>query len=515
NSVSERFTEHLESTAKQLKQAEIRRKLTYVVAAALVLFLMTLGAGGVWLQAKETQAAKQVATAETKRAEEQLAATKQQQAANEELQQVLYASEIQLAHSLIKAGNVEHATSLLEKYDPQPGEKDRRGFEWHFLDRLCNRPKVVGKVDWVPPSRHLLNLNRGHVSHDWKRRIGHSIIKEDADLTHRRFVVIDVDSNEELWSHEASFPKLLEPKWTLSSDGDVVAVVGYQYRTEDQLQIQIDCWDLSTGKRFSTTWQPTLHQLAPHGYKPYGRIQLSPDGRYLAVRSSTATPDYPHKIAETTLAVWKLGNVTPLFEKRFDEPSYLGGSGALQFSHDGSMILSEVTLKTIPILLSDTPLKDAGELHVMETLSGKTIQLIPLQPFSTVRFAQFSPDGLAIGVVVDSALLATTGGQTNTLCVWDIESGRQRISIAVDSKPEYPEMVFSPDGSMLCVMPSGELFDGRDGSPMARFASFNCGNFAPHPKFSPDGRTVEAIVDGGEIRRWQMPGHPSDRSFTD
>ena len=515
NSVSEKITEHLESTAKQLRQAEMRRKLTYVVAASLILFVMTLGAGGVWLQAKETEAAKQIATAETKRAEEQLAATKQQQDANEELQQVLYASEIQLAHSLIEAGNVEHATSLLKKYDPQPGEKDRRGFEWHFLDRLCNRPTVVGKVDWVPPSLHQLNLNRGHLSNDWKRRIGHSIINEDADSTHHRFFVVDMDSNEELWSHEASFPKLLEPKWTLSSDGNVVAVAGCEYRTKDLLQLQIDCWDLSTGKQFSTTLPTTLHQVKAYGFEPDGRIQLSPDGRLLTVRYSTAAPDGPLKMAKTMLAAWEFGNVDPLFMKRYDESSYVGGSGALQFSHDGSKILSALTLKTMPTLLSDTPLEDAGELRVMETLTGQTIRLIPLPPYSMVHSAQFSPDGLSIGAVVESPILATTGGQSKTLCVWDVESGRQRMGVAVDSRGTCSEMVFSPDGSMLCVMPSGELFDGRDGSPLTRLATFNCGNFAPHPKFSPDGRTVEAIVEGGEIRRWRVPRHPSDRTFTD
>ena len=331
--VSEAITKHLESVAQRLRQAEMRRKLTYVVAVAVVLLVAGIGVGGFLLQAKETEAAKQLAAAEGKRVQEQ-------QAANEELQQVLYASEIQLAHSLIEAGNVEHATSLLEKYDPQPGETDRRGFEWHFLDRLCNRPKVIGKVDWVPPALDQLNLNRGHVSNDWKRRIGHSIINKDGDSTHHRFVVVDMDSNEELWSHEASYPTSLEPKWTLSRDGNVVAIAGLEFSSDDQLQIQIDCKDLSTGKRFSTTWQTELHQVRPHGFEPDGRIQLSPDGRLLAVRFSTTGPDGPLTNGANDARRLEVWGPAPLFEKRYDESSYVAGSGALQFSHDGSKILS-------------------------------------------------------------------------------------------------------------------------------------------------------------------------------
>ena len=70
----------------------------------------------------------------------------------------------------------------------------------------------------------------------------------------------------------------------------------------------------------------------------------------MAVRASTAAPDNPLKMAKTTLAVWELGKDGPLFVKRFDESSYIGGSGALQFSQDGSTILSVVTLKTMPTL---------------------------------------------------------------------------------------------------------------------------------------------------------------------
>ena len=146
--VADQVTSHLESVARKLKQAEVRRKLTYVVAASLLLLVMGLGAGGIWLQAQETEhqaqqaeAANQVAVAERKRAEEQ-------QESNEELQQVLYASQMQLASANLASGNVKDVSAILDSYVPQPGAVDRRGFEWHYLNGLLLRPTKVGHIDW-------------------------------------------------------------------------------------------------------------------------------------------------------------------------------------------------------------------------------------------------------------------------------------------------------------------------------------------------------------------------------
>src|SRR5207253_7495795 len=50
---------------------------------------------------------------------------------------LLYASQMNLAHLAYKDGRIGRARRLLEQHRPQPGQPDRRDFVWRFLWRLC------------------------------------------------------------------------------------------------------------------------------------------------------------------------------------------------------------------------------------------------------------------------------------------------------------------------------------------------------------------------------------------
>ena len=63
---------------------------------------------------------------------EKLAAKEQQ------LQRTLYAAHMNLAQHAWDAGGAERVNELLEQHRPKPGETDLRGFEWHYLYRLCH-----------------------------------------------------------------------------------------------------------------------------------------------------------------------------------------------------------------------------------------------------------------------------------------------------------------------------------------------------------------------------------------
>ena len=43
-----------------------------------------------------------------------------------------------LAQHAWDAGGIERVQELLEQHRPKPGETDLRGFEWHYLYRLCH-----------------------------------------------------------------------------------------------------------------------------------------------------------------------------------------------------------------------------------------------------------------------------------------------------------------------------------------------------------------------------------------
>lgn len=63
-----------------------------------------------------------------------------QQAASERdhAQQLLYASDMNLAQRAFESGNVGLGRRLLESHQPKAGERDLRGFEWYYLWRLYN-----------------------------------------------------------------------------------------------------------------------------------------------------------------------------------------------------------------------------------------------------------------------------------------------------------------------------------------------------------------------------------------
>ena len=63
-----------------------------------------------------------------------------QQAASERdhAQQLLYASDMNLAQRAFESGNVGLGRDLLESHRPKSGERDLRGFEWYYLWQLYN-----------------------------------------------------------------------------------------------------------------------------------------------------------------------------------------------------------------------------------------------------------------------------------------------------------------------------------------------------------------------------------------
>jgi hypothetical protein len=57
---------------------------------------------------------------------------------NDRLQRTLYAANMNLAKHAWDEAAVVRVRELLEQHRPKPGETDLRGFEWHYLYRLCH-----------------------------------------------------------------------------------------------------------------------------------------------------------------------------------------------------------------------------------------------------------------------------------------------------------------------------------------------------------------------------------------
>jgi len=53
------------------------------------------------------------------------------------VERLLYASDMSVAQQALEAGNLVRATALLEAHRPKTGREDLRGFEWYYLKNLC------------------------------------------------------------------------------------------------------------------------------------------------------------------------------------------------------------------------------------------------------------------------------------------------------------------------------------------------------------------------------------------
>lgn len=96
--------------------------------------------------------------------------------------QVLYASDMRTASQVLAAGEMYRALELLKRYEPQPGERDRRDFVWHYLNRRLDRNEKVistrawGPARWIESSPDGQSFATGHESgavvlwqsHSWK-----------------------------------------------------------------------------------------------------------------------------------------------------------------------------------------------------------------------------------------------------------------------------------------------------------------------------------------------------------
>jgi hypothetical protein len=91
---------------------------------------------------------------------------------------LLYASDIANAHEALQSGDVRQASTLLARHVPQPGQPDRRGFEWHYLHRKVNQEHVtieahdgdIYLVRYSPDGRRIATCGRDGFVRIWDTR---------------------------------------------------------------------------------------------------------------------------------------------------------------------------------------------------------------------------------------------------------------------------------------------------------------------------------------------------------
>lgn len=120
-------------------------------AIALLLFavLIALGWGFVASSRRAEEATRRAeaehreAVTERARADLETRARQREEDLRRETEQLLSETRVTLAEREWLAGNNAAARRLLEQCRPQTGQPDRRGWEWHYVDRLCRAEVAV------------------------------------------------------------------------------------------------------------------------------------------------------------------------------------------------------------------------------------------------------------------------------------------------------------------------------------------------------------------------------------
>ena len=486
NAVAKQITAYQESVATELRKAEIRKKLTYVVSTAVVLMVAGLGLAGVLFQAQKTDAAKQVAIAEGNRAEEQ-------EAAKEKLRQVLYASELNLACSEIQNGNTGSARETLLGLMPSAVETDLRGLEWNYLMRKCPIPKKEKLFDWSEDApRHWGYHNRSTSNASGGGRLAAILNYREFSSDPMALVVWDKRTGKEIWRKQLARTNgaLFSVNAALSSDGKLVAAVQADSSDNSSEASQmLHIWEVDSGNLVHSV------DTGPTGIK---RFQFSPDSKSVFLLSTNlASVEEPKSL----LVAWELGNVEPRFE-------YEGLFDIFGFavSPDSSKVA----------LISDSPqsspLRFTNEpqiIQIVDAANGQRLFQLHQDPFRSASHCRFSPDSRYLAIPASNRSTDNYEfKRKDSLTIWDVKTGQRVVSASTRS--ENCPLKYSPNGDVVALGSYGngtiELFSTNDGAQLARLTGYHGGTI----DFSADSRYLSVLDRDGVRSTWTIPSNNFD-----
>lgn len=353
---------------------------------------------------------------------------------------LLYVSQMNLAHVALKEGKTVRAQRLLELHRPGKGETDRRDFVWRYLWRLC----------------------RGQDRHTYPARAGEvNAVSYSPDG--KSLAIAGADGVVEFWDTKRATLMTTLPahrgscRATFSPDGRLLATVGGQDGT-------VKLWDLFRRR----LGQPVLRRQFKTSKRIFPRILFTPDGGTLIAGSEKGT-----------VRLWDLrsGRLSPAADRTIP----IRTADPMDLSPDGGTLA----------LCASGP--EGGGISLWDIRSGKIRRLpVSLPPTGgLVECVAFSPDG---------RMIAT--GTRGTVVLWEARGG-QRLRTLRGHEGVVFSLAFSPDGKMLAssgLDPTVRLWDPKTG----RLLAFRQGHTrrVASIAFSPDGRTLASGSRDRTARLW-------------
>jgi eukaryotic-like serine/threonine-protein kinase len=415
---------------------------------------------------------------------------------NESLsRQLLYDSRMRLAQQSWEAGQVELAQELLESLRPEMGERDRRGFEWRYLWRICHRDVSV-LTDHEATSLILSPDGRTVFSGDG---YGSLVIWDLA--AGREFIRIQ--------GHEREVSGLL-----LSPNGRTLA----SWSTTEGLPSDVKLWDAVTGRHLATI-PGIAGYVITLGFSTDGRVMVflehdvngDSSKNRMVFWGLARSPERPvpcaaaivcDKMACSADGRWLAtglltDNTVTLRDAATGQPvktltGPFPGIGGLDFSNDGHTLASH-----------------SRGITLWDTESGRERGSLP---FHLWRDAAFSPDG--------NRLAGATTTRDSIELIADVKTNPRVVRLDKISGKDH-HFAFSPDGKTIAGGGIGlpaTLWDTTSGRKLAEFPG-KAGNVGCMV-FAPGGETLIFASEDGRILSWhfvkerdpisQLAGHKAE-----
>jgi WD40 repeat protein/serine/threonine protein kinase len=479
----------------------LRRHKGPVLAASLVLLVLIGGViGTTWGFVREATQRKIAETNEGKAndaaIQERLAKEKAVAAAVEERKQRdradanaktarrhLYAAHLNIAKSAWDAGRTRQTEDVLSLYRPVAGQpsdaEDLRGFEWHYLDRLCH-------AELFTLSGHTERVSSVVFSPD-----GSKIASTSGD-----FRDTSKPGEVKVWDATSGRVLLTLRGHTLGISNVVFSPDGKRLASAGK-DGTVKIWDASTGVKLFTI---------PAKFAMLHQVAFSPDGRRLAT------------------AGWNgfvLVHDASTGEELLSLSGHASHVNCLAFSPNGKLLATAGTDQVIKFW-------DAATGQSIRTLKGHT---------SPIYCVEFSPDGrqlvsagleriirlwdvehgtgsinlightgavMGLAISEDGQRLAS-GDTDGKVKVWRMTGGAALLTLQ-GHVSEITDVAFSPDGRRIASSSLDQtirVWDSRTGQDLDSLRGHAGG--ISHVEFSPDGERLVSASGDETVKIWNVP----------
>jgi WD40 repeat protein len=369
-----------------------------------------------------------------------------------------YAVHTNLAASAWQEADIGRMLVLLEEQRPErTGGEDLRGFEWHYLWRLCHselltlqgHTNFVNGVCFSPDGRRLASASGGY---DAQKKQWYGEVK-----------VWDARTGQEaltLRGHTDPIEGVC-----FSPDGQRLATAS------DDTTVKI--WDAQTGREELTLQAHT---------GPVSGVCFSPDARCLASASGKEVKVWDAQTGQVLLSLQgrtgQTGQVLPSLH------GHSGPDSSVCFSPDGRCLARA----------------SGEEVKVWDAQTGQE-ELSLRGHANRVYGVCFSPDGKR---------LASAGGWSNKgeVKVWDAQTGEEAFALKGHIRSVL-SVCFSPDGRRLATASEDrtvKVWDARTGQEALTLKGHT--GVVSDVCFSPDGqRLATARDEGGQVWDASPPPH--------